>query len=116
MEKKRGKLSGHLLRGLYMDFNHQKLLVFSMRRAVTENCPRLLSRQREEPKLQGMHPLHRLQLYIYNHHHYYTKIDSIPSMLIAYRLRELHTLKGHVESVVKLKGLDIDTIQQHYTV
>ncbi|KAG9137970.1 hypothetical protein Leryth_022457 [Lithospermum erythrorhizon] len=32
------------------------------------------------------------------------------------RLRELHTLKGHVESVVKLKGLDIDTIQQAYTV
>ncbi|WVZ19583.1 hypothetical protein V8G54_006905 [Vigna mungo] len=32
------------------------------------------------------------------------------------RLRELHTLKGHVESVVKLKGLDIDTIQQHYTI
>ncbi|GAA0186563.1 primary active transporter [Lithospermum erythrorhizon] len=32
------------------------------------------------------------------------------------RLRELHTLKGHVESVVKLKGLDIQTIQQNYTV
>ncbi|XP_057787867.1 plasma membrane ATPase 4-like [Salvia miltiorrhiza] len=32
------------------------------------------------------------------------------------RLRELHTLKGHVESVVKLKGLDIETIQQNYTV
>ncbi|XP_030468805.1 ATPase 8, plasma membrane-type-like isoform X2 [Syzygium oleosum] len=32
------------------------------------------------------------------------------------RLRELHTLKGHVDSVVKLKGLDIETIQQHYTV
>ncbi|KAK9280746.1 hypothetical protein L1049_003634 [Liquidambar formosana] len=32
------------------------------------------------------------------------------------RLRELHTLKGHVESVVKLKGLDLETIQQHYTV
>ncbi|XP_030544537.2 ATPase 8, plasma membrane-type-like [Rhodamnia argentea] len=32
------------------------------------------------------------------------------------RLRELHTLKGHVESVVKLKGLDMDTIQQNYTV
>ncbi|KAK8496132.1 hypothetical protein V6N13_098144 [Hibiscus sabdariffa] len=29
--------------------------------------------------------------------------------------RELHTLKGRVESMVKLKGLDI-TIQQHYTV
>ncbi|KAM3370907.1 hypothetical protein ACQJBY_012205 [Aegilops geniculata] len=32
------------------------------------------------------------------------------------RLRELNTLKGHVESVVKLKGLDIDTINQNYTV
>ena len=32
------------------------------------------------------------------------------------RLRELNTLKGHVESVVKLKGLDIDTIQHNYTV
>ncbi|KAL9361067.1 hypothetical protein Peur_043852 [Populus x canadensis] len=32
------------------------------------------------------------------------------------RLREIHTLKGHVESVVKMKGLDIETIQQHYTV
>ncbi|XP_075638959.1 plasma membrane ATPase 1-like [Castanea sativa] len=31
------------------------------------------------------------------------------------RLRELNTLKGHVESVVRLKGLDIDTIQQSYT-
>ncbi|KAK4756173.1 hypothetical protein SAY87_006300 [Trapa incisa] len=32
------------------------------------------------------------------------------------RLRELGTLKGHMESVVKLKGLDIDTIQASYTV
>ncbi|KAG6522505.1 hypothetical protein ZIOFF_019645 [Zingiber officinale] len=32
------------------------------------------------------------------------------------RLRELHTLKGHVETVVKLKGIDIENIQQHYTV
>ncbi|KAH9611895.1 hypothetical protein KSS87_002620 [Heliosperma pusillum] len=32
------------------------------------------------------------------------------------RLRELHTLKGHVDSVVKLKGLDIETIQGAYTV
>ncbi|MED6180834.1 ATPase 8, plasma membrane-type [Stylosanthes scabra] len=33
----------------------------------------------------------------------------------AARLRDLHTLKGHVQSVAKLKGLDIDTNQQHYT-
>ncbi|CAM6033595.1 unnamed protein product [Sphagnum compactum] len=32
------------------------------------------------------------------------------------RLREVLTLKGHVESVVRLKGLDINTIQQCYTV
>ncbi|KAJ4971852.1 hypothetical protein NE237_004951 [Protea cynaroides] len=32
------------------------------------------------------------------------------------RLRESNTLKGHIESVAKLKGLDIDTIQQNYTV
>ncbi|CAA7400718.1 unnamed protein product [Spirodela intermedia] len=32
------------------------------------------------------------------------------------RLRERHTLKGHIECVVKLKGLDIDTMQHHYTV
>ncbi|CAK9258522.1 unnamed protein product [Sphagnum jensenii] len=32
------------------------------------------------------------------------------------RLREVNTLKGHVESVVRLKGLDINTIQQSYTV
>ncbi|CAM6048858.1 unnamed protein product [Sphagnum compactum] len=32
------------------------------------------------------------------------------------RLREAHTLKGHLESVVRLKGLDINTIQQSYTV
>lgn len=32
------------------------------------------------------------------------------------RLREMLTLKGHVESVVKLKNIDIDTIQQSYTV
>lgn len=37
-------------------------------------------------------------------------------VVLCYRLRELHTLKGHVESVVKLKGLDIETIQQSYTV
>ncbi|KAL8166490.1 hypothetical protein V2J09_007989 [Rumex salicifolius] len=31
------------------------------------------------------------------------------------RLREVHTLKGHVESVVKLKGLDIESIHKNYT-
>lgn len=32
------------------------------------------------------------------------------------RLRDSSTLKGHVESVVKAKNIDVDTIQQAYTV
>ncbi|KAK9195123.1 hypothetical protein WN943_003242 [Citrus x changshan-huyou] len=32
------------------------------------------------------------------------------------RLRELHTLKGHVESLIRLKGLDIKPIPQSYSV
>uniref|UniRef100_A0A0R0J8Z3 Plasma membrane ATPase n=1 Tax=Glycine max TaxID=3847 RepID=A0A0R0J8Z3_SOYBN len=32
------------------------------------------------------------------------------------RLRELHTLKGRVESFAKLRGLDIDAMNGHYTV
>ncbi|KAL0659361.1 hypothetical protein Bca4012_079946 [Brassica carinata] len=31
------------------------------------------------------------------------------------RLREIHTFKGYVESVAKLKGMDIDTSGHHYT-
>ncbi|KAJ7525554.1 hypothetical protein O6H91_17G056500 [Diphasiastrum complanatum] len=31
------------------------------------------------------------------------------------RLREHYTLKGHVESLIRTKGIEIDTIQQHYT-
>ncbi|BBN04798.1 H+-transporting ATPase [Marchantia polymorpha subsp. ruderalis] len=31
------------------------------------------------------------------------------------RLRELHTLTGHVESVVRMKGIDSNAIQQSYT-
>ncbi|KAG6749237.1 hypothetical protein POTOM_046280 [Populus tomentosa] len=32
------------------------------------------------------------------------------------RMRELHTLKGKVESFAKLRGLDIDSMNHHYTV
>ncbi|KAJ9174603.1 hypothetical protein P3X46_013238 [Hevea brasiliensis] len=32
------------------------------------------------------------------------------------RLKQLHTLKGHVESVAKLKELDIDSDEQYYSV
>ncbi|XP_074582733.1 plasma membrane ATPase-like isoform X1 [Curcuma longa] len=32
------------------------------------------------------------------------------------RFREMQTLKGHVESVFQLKGVDVNTVQQHHTV
>ena len=35
---------------------------------------------------------------------------------IAIRFRELDTVKGRMESMVKLKGLDLGTIQHSYTV
>lgn len=54
--KRRGKLSGLMLRGPFTVFNHRKLLAFSMKRAATGNSLRLLSRPREELKLQGKQP------------------------------------------------------------
>lgn len=47
---------------------------------------------------------------------FFNPVTFIIITFLFYRLREIHTLKGHVESMVKLKGLDIETIQQHYTV
>ncbi|EFJ34065.1 hypothetical protein SELMODRAFT_83063, partial [Selaginella moellendorffii] len=32
------------------------------------------------------------------------------------RLKEAHTLKAHIESVIKLKGLDLDGVNPHYTI
>ncbi|XVF26504.1 hypothetical protein REPUB_Repub14bG0022200 [Reevesia pubescens] len=68
--------------------------------------------------LHGLTPPEMTELY--NEKNNYRELSEIAEQAkkraeVA-RLRELHTLKGHVESVVKLKGLDIDTIQQHYTV
>ncbi|KAL1548850.1 Plasma membrane ATPase 4 [Salvia divinorum] len=82
---------------------------------------------KEEREAQWAHAqrtLHGLQTpeanNIFNEKNSYRELSEIAEQAkrraeIA-RLRELHTLKGHVESVVKLKGLDIETIQQHYTV
>ncbi|CAI9113909.1 OLC1v1014614C2 [Oldenlandia corymbosa var. corymbosa] len=68
--------------------------------------------------LRGLHPPETSE--IFNDNNSYRELSEIAEQAkrraeIA-RLRELHTLKGHVESVVRLKGLDIETIQQHYTV
>ncbi|XP_057417620.1 ATPase 8, plasma membrane-type-like [Lotus japonicus] len=64
-----------------------------------------------------LHGLKVEEAHLNNHHHEHSEIaEQAKRRAEAERLKELHTLKGHVESVVKLKGLDVDTIQQHYTV
>ncbi|KAJ1386896.1 P-type ATPase [Sesbania bispinosa] len=67
-----------------------------------------------------LHGLHPPETKMFSERTNYTELNQMAEEAkrraeIA-RLRELHTLKGHVESVVRLKGLDIDTIQQAYTV
>jgi H+-transporting ATPase len=70
--------------------------------------------------LHGLQPPEAASNTLFNEKSSYRELSEIAEQAkrraeIA-RLRELNTLKGHVESVVKLKGLDIDTIQQNYTV
>ncbi|XP_010537896.1 PREDICTED: ATPase 9, plasma membrane-type [Tarenaya hassleriana] len=81
--------------------------------------------EREAQWAQAQRTLHGLQTAqnsesIFNEKSSYRELselaDQAKRRAEVARLRELHTLKGHVESVVKNKGLDIDTIQQHYTV
>lgn len=47
---------------------------------------------------------------------FFTFLEVDFLFICSFRLRELKTLKGHFETVVRRKGLDIDTIQQAYTV
>eukprot|EP01018_Ginkgo_biloba_P007631 Gb_17514 [translate_table: standard] len=67
-----------------------------------------------------LHGLHPPQSDLFSGKHSFRELSEIAEQAkrraeIA-RLREVHTLKGHVESVVRMKGLDINTIQQAYTV
>ncbi|KAL5547652.1 hypothetical protein UlMin_002883 [Ulmus minor] len=78
--------------------------------------------EREAQWALAQRSLHGLQPpeNIFNDKQNYTELSEIAEQAkrraeVA-RLRELHTLKGQIESVVKLKGLDIETGHQHYTV
>nr|GMD74899.1 plasma membrane ATPase 1-like [Ipomoea batatas] len=46
----------------------------------------------------------------------FTEISMLAEEAEIARLRELHTLKGRVESFTKLRGLDIENVNPHYTV
>ncbi|KAF7081681.1 hypothetical protein CFC21_085598 [Triticum aestivum] len=81
--------------------------------------------ERDEQWAAAQRTLHSIQepeqasntLFNKNSYHELTEIaEQAKRRAEIARLRELSTLKGHVESVVRLKGLDIDTINQNYTV
>ncbi|CAM8923063.1 unnamed protein product [Rhodiola kirilowii] len=104
----------------------QDILKFIIRYALSgkawdnllENKTAFTTKTAEERKAQwamAQRTLHGLQT-AEPHHELNDIAEQAKKRAEVARLRELHTLKGHVESVVKLKGLDIDTIQQHYTV
>ncbi|KAK4404592.1 Plasma membrane ATPase 4 [Sesamum angolense] len=101
-------------------------LVESLFRCIRLHSPprKIMEKEREAQWAHAQRTLHGLQTpeatNLFNEKSSYRELSEIAEQAkrraeIA-RLRELHTLKGHVESVVKLKGLDIETIQQHYTV
>lgn len=111
MEGERGRHNGLQLNVLCMDCSLQNHRNSSMIRTVIGSCLKLLNRPRGELKLPGT-----VQGSWYYVNNWISMYLDLCSFYLVSRLRELHTLKGHVESVVKLKGLDIETIQQHYTV
>ncbi|PWA44897.1 P-type ATPase [Artemisia annua] len=66
--------------------------------------------------LHGLDPPEVLHVERNNHSELNQMAEDAKRRAEMTRLREMLTLKGHVESVVKLKNIDIDTIQQSYTV
>nr|KYP47039.1 ATPase 11, plasma membrane-type [Cajanus cajan] len=72
----------------------------------------------EQRTLHGLHSVESKGMT--EKHHTFREINTLAEEArrraeIA-RLRELHTLKGRVESFAKLRGLDIDAMNGHYTV
>lgn len=113
--KKNVSLNGHMHREPSTGYTHL-IQRCSVNTTSSQNSTRWLKRQNEELRLQGK-PIKRTSTRYLNL--LQCRVILIHDALIYFescRLRELSTLKGHVESVVRLKGLDIDTIQQSYTV
>ncbi|KAH9734190.1 ATPase 11 plasma membrane-type-related [Citrus sinensis] len=71
----------------------------------------------EQRTLHGLHPRDTSMFSVESSYGELSRMaeEAIRRAEIA-RLRELHTLKGQVESLIRLKGLDIDSILQSYSV
>ncbi|KAI5600720.1 hypothetical protein BDE02_01G043900 [Populus trichocarpa] len=68
--------------------------------------------------IDGVHPPEGSELYRdkSNHRELSSIAEQAKMRAEVARLRELHTLEGHAELLLKLKGLDNETVQQHYSV
>ncbi|KAL9407002.1 hypothetical protein Peur_003974 [Populus x canadensis] len=68
--------------------------------------------------IDGVHPPEGSELYRdkSNHRELSSIAEQAKMRAEVARLRELHTLEGHAELLVKLKGLDNETVQQQYSV
>ncbi|KAH9734180.1 ATPase 11 plasma membrane-type-related [Citrus sinensis] len=71
----------------------------------------------EQRTLHGLHPLDTSMFSVQSSYRELSRMaEEARRRAEIARLRELHTLKGHVESLIRLKGLDINAIQQSYSV
>ncbi|ESR41917.1 hypothetical protein CICLE_v10011010mg [Citrus x clementina] len=71
----------------------------------------------EQTTLHGLHPLDTSMFSVRSSYRELSRMaEEARRRAEIARLRELHTLKGHIESLIRLKGLDIDAIQQSYSV
>lgn len=107
-----GSYNGLMHKEHYMDCK-RRMPKCSMTELTSPSSIRWPKKPKGELKLQGMN---WIRMWRRNCLRFKIEGLSFGCWRICFRLRELHTLKGHVESVVRLKGLDIDTIQQAYTV
>ncbi|KAL3609396.1 hypothetical protein D5086_000416 [Populus alba] len=72
----------------------------------------------DQRTIDGVHPPEGSELYRdkSNHRESSSIAEQAKMRAEAARLREIHTLEGQAELLVKLKGLDNETVQQRYSV
>ncbi|XP_024047932.1 plasma membrane ATPase 2-like isoform X1 [Citrus clementina] len=70
----------------------------------------------EQRTLHGLHPRDTSMFSVQSSYELSRMAEEARRRAEIARLRELHTLKGRVESLIRLKGLDIDPILQSYSV
>ncbi|KAL8172368.1 hypothetical protein V2J09_024172 [Rumex salicifolius] len=105
----------YALSGQAWDLLLEQRVAFTRRKNFGKE-ERQLEWARAQRTLHGLHPPETKTLTRSRYNEFRQLAEEAKRRAEIARLRELHTLKGHVESVMKLKGLDVNAIQQSYTV